>query len=391
MNELLIYGAVTPPRTVLKHPSTTLKVKELMDRARYKMGLIGQIDYRNHVTANSFNRGDLAIAMGAQQVTKKVEPRLTVTFADWGELESAISVKNVLVGGSGYFFLDSNGRLPQRIRRDLQYLHDQQKPYAFFGVGINSVRESLNASSTTEIAPEDAEPVERLLKAARFVSVRDQQTLNALQPYADRPIFLSGDPALYLRPNSALQVARPQTRRMRIGINIPFHGPAANDRVRQDLGQYIDCFRQLQQSTGAELVQLVHFDTERLIGRLIQDAGVPLSIVNGSVDELQHTYASLDLHVGGMLHSCILACSVGTPCVGLAYDVKHFGFFDLMQMPDYCVPSRPFNADAVLAQCHHALAQGQALRDHIDGRREQLRAATEAYLRDVLPRWMDAP
>lgn len=387
MNPLLVYGAVTPPRLAAQPRSLTATLKVGVDRWRWRLGRRHDIDYRNHLTAFTFNRGDLAIAIGVEQMLRAVEPSAEVTFADWQHLGEQLDQQSVVVGGSGYFFMNGSGRLASRLQEDLTLLTSRRVCYGFYGVGLNQVHETL-VDKPAMIDQEDVAMVRRLLSGASFVSVRDRQTLDALQPYADRPIFLSGDPALFLSTGTSSQPRRAVNDRPRIGINIPFHGPAATDRVRHDLPRYIDCFRRLQEDTQADLFQMVHFDTERLIGRLLQDAGIRVTIVDGSVETLQATYATLDLHVGGMLHSCILSCSVGTPCIGLAYDVKHFGFFDLMQMPDFCVPSRPFDTDTVLARCTTALQTGPELRAHITARREALRGDTEAYLRDVLPRLM---
>jgi len=389
MKKLLIYGAVTPPKSIDSTLTLPLRAKEAIDRIRGRFGLLHGLDYRNHLTALSFNRGDLAIALGAQQTVERSIDCET-GFLDWGSLASAPAEHPVLISGSGFFHLDSDGTLSGRVNVDARQLLDGNRSYAFYGVGLNRSKESAAPAHAVGFDANDAATVRDLLSNASFVSVRDQQTADALSPHASTPIFISGDPALFLSLSPA-EAKRPgDSRRPRIGINLPFHGPAATDRIRQDLPRYIDCFQRLQKSTGAALFQMVHFDTERVIGKLMQDAGLPLTIVNGSVEELQATYATLDLHVGGMLHSCILSCSVGTPCVGLAYDVKHFGFFELMQMPDFCVPSRPFDADAVLAQCQAALRRGPDLRTHIDSRRESLRNATEAYLHDALPRLMNA-
>jgi len=309
-----------------------------------------------------------------------VSPR----FLDWENIHVAMGDESVLIGGGGYFFLDREGLLPQRLVDDSDFFVSRHMPYGFYGVGVNHVNEGPEFTTSTAIAPGNAELVERLLSGAQFVSVRDRQSQLALQPHVITEIFITGDPALFLSPTLKRGSTKSHAARPRIGINIPFHGPAANKRVREDLPRYIDCFRQLQASTNAELVQLIHFDAERIVGRLMQDAGVKLTMLDGSVEALQAAYATLDLHVGGMLHSCILACSVGTPCVALAYDVKHFGFFDLMGIPEYCVPATPFDAATVLARCEDALTQRVSLSQHIQHRRDELRAQTEDYLSENL-------
>lgn len=133
---------------------------------------------------------------------------------------------------------------------------------------------------------------------------------------------------------------------------------------------------------------MVHFDSEVLIAHLLRDAGLPVTIVNGDIATLQATYAGLDMHVGGMLHSCILACSVGTPCVGIAYDVKHAGFFELMGIPELSIPATPFDVDAMVLTCIQAFKDRLAIRDHLNTRREMLRAEGDRFLQTQLPKLM---
>lgn len=384
-----IYGAVTPPRDVDTHRNLKYKLKEAVDRVLVRSGKTSRLNYRNYVQPTCFNRGDLAIALGVDQIVKSINKDIVTKFLDWDKVELINNSDALLIGGSGYFLLNREGFLPERIYRDAEYLIANRIPYGFYGVGVNQVSEALVQPHVTSIDKKDAALVSRLLSKSTFISVRDSQSLNALQQHTDSPIYLSGDPALFLRPTTEAGKANTLPHQLRIGINIPFHGPSTSDRVRDDLQKYIKFLHELQATTSAEFVQLIHFDTECIIGRLLQDAGLNLTIINGTVEQLQSAYASLDLHIGGMLHSCILACSVGTPCVGLAYDVKHFGFFSLMGLDKYCVPSMPFDSASTLEICESALRDGDSLRHQIDGRRQQLGMQAEDYLRINLPKLLN--
>ncbi|MDO9448983.1 MAG: polysaccharide pyruvyl transferase family protein, partial [Rugosibacter sp.] len=96
---------------------------------------------------------------------------------------------------------------------------------------------------------------------------------------------------------------------------------------------------------------------------------------------LTREYAKLDLHIGGMLHSCILATSAGTPCLALAYDIKHQGFFDLMGLPENCLSAANFNPDALYARAMDLLANPAPVRSQIVVRRDQLEMETHAFLK----------
>lgn len=129
---------------------------------------------------------------------------------------------------------------------------------------------------------------------------------------------------------------------------------------------------------------MVHYDSELLVVALLQDAGIRLKIVHGDVDDLLHTYKQLNCHIGGMLHSCILSSSTGTPAIGLAYDIKHSGFFDLLGLPEHCIPAQPFEPDRIVSLTLDILKKEQELRSTILSRRLALKNKADNFLRSAL-------
>lgn len=85
-----------------------------------------------------------------------------------------------------------------------------------------------------------------------------------------------------------------------------------------------------------------------------------------------------------MLHSCILSASTGTPCIGLAYDIKHQGFFDLLGQPDLCVPAEPFDPERLIATCDHVLTHADTIRKQINARRDELELTSNQFLAQTL-------
>lgn len=388
MTKLIIYGAVVPPQKVQMRIDLRQALKITLDRVKAKLGRTDHLDYRNLVDGTSFNRGDLSIALGANAAVQRTSPGTNISYAQWESIHSTPINAGVLFAGGGYFFLNDKGQLPARVKKDCESLLASGVKYAFLGVGVNQVNGNEGEILQGEIAASDISLVSTLLNGAAFVSVRDQQTFDKLQHLTDSSIFLYGDPALFLSHPERTKSIWPTTKRIRIGINIPFHGPAANERVKRDFHLYIDFFRRLHRATGADFYFMVHFDSEVLMAYLLRDAGLPVTIVDGDVATLQATYAGLDMHVGGMLHSCILACSVGTPCVGIAYDVKHAGFFSVMGIPELSIPATPFDVDAMVLTCIQAFKDRLAIRDHLNTRREMLRAEGDRFLQTQLPKLM---
>jgi hypothetical protein len=145
----------------------------------------------------------------------------------------------------------------------------------------------------------------------------------------------------------------------------------------------------LQKETGAKFQYFVHYATENILPKLLAQRGVHIKKVPegthragaGDTATLVCEYAKLDLHIGGMLHSCILATSAGTPCIALAYDIKHQGFFDLMGLPENCLSAANFNPDVLYARAMTLLSNPAPVRGHIATRRDQLQMETHAFLK----------
>jgi colanic acid/amylovoran biosynthesis protein len=60
------------------------------------------------------------------------------------------------------------------------------------------------------------------------------------------------------------------------------------------------------------------------------------------IDEILKLYSNFDLVIGSRMHSCILALSQGVPTIGVAYQPKTFGTFNLLGIPEYAVDGNSF-------------------------------------------------
>ena len=80
-----------------------------------------------------------------------------------------------------------------------------------------------------------------------------------------------------------------------------------------------------------------------------------------------------------MLHSCIFAHSVDTPCIGLAYDVKHHGFFDLFGLTEHCMSAFHFNPDVLLRTVRQILDDQTELRTKIRRTRQDLQTVSDRF------------
>lgn len=388
MNDLILYAAVAPPKNVVKSLSWKAMLHRSLDRAVASLGSHAHLDYRKYIQPTSFNRGDYAISVATKQLVVEAGWTNKISTSEWKHLPSNLDGKSVLICGGGYFFIERDGKLASRIYDDVSQLSEKGIPYAIFGPGLNRPESGGEMPKRMQVInPSDRSIVSKLLNGASFVAVRDEQSRMTLQPLTKKPIFVSGDPALFLTSGELKHPIGPEKKASchNIGINLPFHGPASNARIRKDLKQYIDFLKEFQRLTAAEFSYMVHFDSEVIIADILRDAGINLTVVNDEIPLLQEAYSNLDFHIGGMLHSCILACSVGTPCVALAYDVKHYGFFELMKIKNLCFAATPFDSETLLMACLQAFNNRNALRNYINNQRTELQSEAGTYLRKHLP------
>ena len=112
--------------------------------------------------------------------------------------------------------------------------------------------------------------------------------------------------------------------------------------------QYVSCLKQLiqwlEEEFDAEVTlfsQVTANDSnDYLISKKIYNElnSERVSLVDMSKESLSNIYDFYDTHhliVGSRMHSCIFGISRGIPTIGLAYQPKTFGTYDLIGIPDY--------------------------------------------------------
>ena len=396
---IILYGAEAKPRqplSVVEQLRTVArrKLHGYRDATHFRHGDLSHLDYRNYEGQDTINLGDVAIYQSTAALIKHALPEADILPMNWGEL-SQYSFKNedrqktmLIFNGSGYFHVAADGRLAKRIKDDLDALRRHAIPAFFFGVGLNRPGQ-IDLDAPVSLHPEDAALLTQLLDYAQAVSVRDAATQSALAPLTSKPVHLIGDPALHFFHAMGMQTPAAKTPQANtppvIGVNFSFHGMHSNALLKKNLEGYCSVLLRLQKETGAEFRYFVHYKTEEVLPRLLAQRGIQVKkVCAGDTVALARGYGELDLHIGGMLHSCILATSAGTPCIALAYDIKHQGFFDLMDMPENCLSAANFNPDALYARAMDLLANPAPMRARIAVRRKALETETLGFLRSQL-------
>jgi hypothetical protein len=384
---LIIYGAVTQPPTNMGSTweRGKLLLRRFHDRMMHKHLKRHWVDYRNHISKHAYNIGDFAIAHASIQSIKKTYPKIKIIPKNWENIENPSPNKTPLaICGSGYFFLNNQLQFPSRLHQDLAWIKNGNDLLMIYGAGVNLIDPRLERCEFF-LPVEQSSLLSEILEHCKHISVRDAASQRLLQSCTSQTVHLIGDPAFFIETSAGISPGqRLPAGRVHIGINIPFHGPSACDRINKDFRSYVIALKEIQRQTDCLFHYMIHYDSELLVAALLRDSGIQLKVIQGDVDDLLHTYKQLNLHIGGMLHSCILASSTGTPAIGLAYDIKHSGFFSLLGLSEHCIPAQPFEPDRIVSLALHTLKNEKALRSTISSRRLELKNKADDFLRSAL-------
>lgn len=392
--EIAFYGAIARANVVQPHQATLKrrllrKIIKLRDRLFWRFGIIDCIDYRNYENFYPSNVGDLAVSEVARALFGDVSNnRQSVINLNWGELgciESLHdSLKIIVVSGGGYILFDREGALPERIKYDIGALDKSRIPVVLFGIGVNFPGETWFDPLSFVVSKNDEDSLRYLLERAASISVRDIPSLRFLSRFTRKNIHLIGDPALCLLSAAPEPSHVPSQSQPLVGINFSFHGPGSTEILKRNIESYVRILKALSIASCCRFRYFVHNDTEHLIPRLFATRGIEMEVVSGAPDNVAKAYRGLDLHIGGMLHSCILAHGAGVPCLGLAYDIKHYGFFSLFGLEQNYFSAIDFDENKFIERVLTILADPTPTRAIISARTSELRAATKEFVASCL-------
>jgi polysaccharide pyruvyl transferase WcaK-like protein len=260
------------------------------------------------------------------------------------------------------------------------------KPFCVFGAGVKPLRSAYGRRS-----------VRFFLSRARSVSVRDRESLEILEGLGIRGVELTADSAFFARAadEGALQ-------RILSG-----HGVAQGESLLVAAPRLLSAERKrlyLQEHMDAKLIARTPADLARTIDHLAPrvdrvvlmamhfhgpDSDVPIirdiagrcrapnvTVIDQELrpDVAMALFRRARLVLGVRLHALLLAASMGTPVVGIAYEQKVRSLFSVLGLEPYCHDLFHLDADAVAESAERALADETAIRAHLAGRVDALRA-----------------
>lgn len=391
--KLAIYGA-EPESQVSPGPIGT--VVRFLKRARafkrdansFLAGDLTGLDYRNYVSPYTINQGDLAIGQSVMRFMRAHAPEASIEMIRWGEAKPHETPwSHFVIAGSGYIIFDAKGHVGPRLIQDIEFFKQYGTRPILFGVGINQPSAVKQHGGIIDIAPTLEANLCELLSLAKAISVRDPFTQATLSRYTDKRVELIGDPALHFGHLYDIRHAgRPSSQRLRplIGLNLNFHGPSSTKLLQRNLPIFAKALKAIRDEHHCDFRYLVHFDASLVIPKLLALEGIEMEVIQGGPETLTRGYAELDLHIGGMLHSCILAHSVDTPAIAVAYDIKHQGFMELFGLERNCLAAADLTASALVERVRDVLGHLAFYRETISTTRERLERTTHDFARTSL-------
>jgi Polysaccharide pyruvyl transferase len=344
------------------------------------------LNYRNFDSRNPSNVGDFSICLTIEQIMRTHMGRSSFDHVLWGRLDSLAAKQDRVINftGGGYLFFSPDGQLSPRVGEDVIFAERHHCTFNMIGIGINQPQ---GTDSKLDISKDAQTTIRKLIQHCQSVSVRDELTRKVLQDITGRDFAMLGDPALHLASVLGIQRSSPprQAGPMRIGINFAFHGPTSNQIFNRNIARYVSTLKILQKRLDARFVYMQHHAAESAIPGILRSSGIALEKCKPRLGNLLPTYAGLDFHIGAMLHSCILALSVDTPCLALAYDIKHRGLFDLFEMPENCLSGSAFDPDALLEAVDREVGQATARSASIAKRRRELEGTFLKHMNNIRP------
>jgi polysaccharide pyruvyl transferase WcaK-like protein len=288
----------------------------------------------------------------------------------------------VIVSGGTPFFDSSHAIRTLYMMLPLLF----RVPVVVFGAGVKPLRTRYGRLSTAFF-----------LRRARFVSVRDDDSREILQQLGVPAVELTADSAFFanasegaslddllaasdIKHDESLLVVAPRllsADRKRLYLEEEM-GP---DLIRDTPGKLAAAIDALAPRFGKVVLMAMHYhgpDSDRPIIRDIVRQVRASNVV--FIDRELRPEAALALFrrakllLGVRLHALLLASSMGTPIVGIAYEQKVRSLFGRLGLDDYCLDLFRLDTPQLVAVADRALQHEQMLRRHLEQRVGELRA-----------------
>lgn len=167
-------------------------------------------------------------------------------------------------------------------------------------------------------------------------------------------------------------------------IPLPLENEISGGAHEQVMPVLEPIFFELESKSAKGLSYFLHDDLEYPVVEYLRRRGLHFRLVDGLPKVLSEGYRSMDFVVSQMLHSSILAFSVGTPAINIAYDLKSAAFFELFNLSEYSIPWNQLNHERLRYSMDRMRYSLQEVKATIAERRTDLLTEQERFLSRVI-------
>jgi polysaccharide pyruvyl transferase WcaK-like protein len=270
-------------------------------------------------------------------------------------------------------------------------------PFVVFGAGVKPLKSAYGRRA-----------VPALLRRARYISVRDDDSQRILTELGVPDVHLTADSAFFAQPATPAAVTQllteyavgddesllvvsprllsPERKRLYLQEEM---GDAL---IRETPARIAHAIDRLAPKFGRVIVMAMHFHGPDSDVPIIREIMARVRARNVVVIDRELTpdvaialFKRARLVLAVRLHALLLSASMGTPIVGVAYEQKVRSLFGVLGVDEYCHDLFTLNPDALAASGERALENERALREHlgrrVDALRERVMASAEVALR----------
>jgi polysaccharide pyruvyl transferase WcaK-like protein len=295
------------------------------------------------------NKGDLAIVLAVQELLRQKFPGCRIIDLPIEFLKEYDSKKISLVNSADFVVIGGGGILYRYFMPFSEKVITAIKsPIIIFGVGY--IRE-IGARALSKI---EIKSIITLMKKAKLIGVRDYYTKQFLVKNGinSKKISLVGDPAALLSEQKPTNLKLKPG--LKIGLNLNYSGWLGfglwHDDILNAYRQVADYFIKTQK---AQVYYLKHHPGEDAIWPKLKIAG--MKVIDYGPSAQKYFYGQLDLVIGMMLHSGVMAFGALTPEINVAYDLRNKNFAKFIGCPELVINLKELKSGALLKRAKEVL------------------------------------
>jgi polysaccharide pyruvyl transferase WcaK-like protein len=251
-------------------------------------------------------------------------------------------------------------------------------PIVLYGVGHIQNLEDVGLTDA------QTESIRLLNTCTELISVRDELTHRFLKDLGTNDVHVIGDPAIFLASRETSQPALDENK-IKIGVNLACHGWTLHSQyLDRTIEEYIKICKFLIKQLNAEIVYLKHHPHEgRAIESLKKKLSVKVADTSSDPYEMKFIYGELDLVIGMMMHSAVLAFGSGTPVISVAYDIKNYAFMEFIGQRDRVVDVRKLDFGKIGDLAMFTLEDSKNIKKNFGALKRELSGRQENFLAKI--------